>query len=89
MPSSLVHAATKISRPTIYAGITEIQSKGFRKRSGSRVRKKGGGAKFISSKNPGVVSALESLVETSTKGDPETPLQWTNKGVTHLSLCSA
>ncbi len=82
---AIVHAATQVSRPTIYTGIEEIQRQRTRKQS-KRIRKKGGGAKSVSSTMPGVFHALEVLVESGTKGDPEVPLRWTNKGIRKLSV---
>lgn len=89
----MVHAATGISRPTIYAGIKEIvgskrgrkRKKWYRHKSDGRIRKKGGGTKSASDKTPGILQALEALVEPETKGDPENPLRWTNKGLRKLS----
>lgn len=82
---TLVHSATKVSRSAIYNGIKDIQQKGRRKKSKGRIRKKGGGAKSISSKMPELESALETLVEVSTKGDPELPMRWTSKSLSKLS----
>ena len=82
---TLVHRATNVSRPTIYAGIKEIKKKKHHKKFNLRIRKKGGGAKSISSKMPGIRLALENLVEASTKGDPEARLRWTNKSLRKLS----
>ena len=83
---TLVHAATKVSRPAIYRGIKDIQQKGRRKKSKGRIRKKGGGTKPVSSKIPEVFVAIETLVEVATKGDPELPMRWTNKGLRKLSV---
>jgi cyclophilin family peptidyl-prolyl cis-trans isomerase len=47
--------------------------------------KKGGGAKSVSSTAPEIFLALETLVEAATKGDPELPMRWTNKGLRKLS----
>lgn len=82
---TLVHAATKVSRSAIHRGIKDIQQKQRRKKSKGRIRKKGGGAKLISSKMPGILLAIETLVEAATKGDPEIPMRWTNKGLRKLS----
>lgn len=89
---ALVHAATRISRPTIYAGIKEIKGKRVRKgkrrrqkKSDGRIRKKGAGAKVTSSKTPDILIKLEALIEPETKGDPQSPLRWTNKGLRKLS----
>lgn len=82
---ALVHEATKLSRSTIYLGIQDIQQKQRRKQSKGRIRKKGGGAKSIVSKTPKIVPVLETLVEASTKGNPEAPMRWINKGLRKLS----
>ena len=81
---AIVHAATKVSRPTIYVGMEEIQRQRTRKQS-KRIRKKGGGAKSVASTMPGIVCALEALVDAETKGDPESALRWTNKSIRKLS----
>lgn len=83
---TLVHNATGVSRPAIYRGIKDIRQKQRRKKSKGRIRKKGGGAKPTSSKLPEVFLALEALVEVATKGDPELPMRWTNKGLRKLSV---
>ena len=83
---TLVHSATKVSRPAIYRGIKDIQQKQRRKKSKGRIRKKGGGAKLVSSKIPGIFLTLETLVEAATKGDPEQAMRWTNKGLRKLSI---
>ncbi len=82
---AIVHAATQISRPTIYSGIKDIQQKRRQKKSKNRIRKRGGGAKLVADKMPGIVPALEVLLEPAAKGDPEKPLRWTNKGLRKLS----
>ncbi len=89
---AMVHAATGVSRPTIYAGIKELKGKrgrkgkrNRRKKTDGRIRKKGGGAKATSNETPQILHALESLVEPETKGDPQSPLRWTNKGLRKLS----
>ena len=89
---AMVHAATGVSRPTIYAGIRELEGKrrykGKRRRqkkSDGRIRKKGGGAKSTSSKMPNILTTLEALIEPGVKGDPQSPLRWTNKALRKLS----
>ncbi len=89
---AMVHAATQISRATIYKGIKELESKRGRKgkkrrrkKSDGRIRKKGGGAKCVAVKMPGILLALEALIEPETKGDPQSPLRWTNKGLRKIA----
>lgn len=92
---AMVHAATGVSKTTIYAGIREIEleekkcsrkgKRRRRKKPDGRIRKKGGGAKSTSSKMPEIIPALKALVEFHTKGDPESTLLWTNKGLRKLA----
>lgn len=79
---TLVSKATNISRTTIYKGIEEIQSEAAS--TESKVRKKGGGRKKLTEKNPELLRALDALVEPMAKGDPITSLRWTSKSVRHL-----
>lgn len=87
-----VHKATGVSRPTIHAGIKEITRKRGRpskkrlpKKTDGRIRKKGGGTKSTLTKMPGILPALEALLESGTKGDPETPLRWSSKSARKLT----
>jgi hypothetical protein len=50
-----------------------------------RVRAKGAGRPPVTKTAPGVTQALESLVDPVTRGDPESPLRWTNKSTTKLA----
>lgn len=79
---SAVHKATGISRPRIYKGLKEIESED--KLHKGRVRKSGGGRRKIAEKQPGILEALENLVEPLTRGDPESPLRWTCKSTYQL-----
>jgi len=82
---AMVSSVTKITPPTIYAGIRELKRKPNRKKSGQRIRKKGGGTKTILSKQPEISKELESLAEPATKGDPMSPLLWVSKSLRNLS----
>lgn len=82
---AMVSAVTQITPPTIYAGIRELKRKPNRKKSGQRIRKKGGGTKTILSKQPEISKELASLAEPATKGDPTTPLLWVSKSLRNLS----
>ncbi len=77
-----VRKATGVSRPRIYKGLREIESED--KPDKGRVRKPGGGRKKITEKQPGILEALENLVEPLTRGDPESPLRWTCKSTYQL-----
>ena len=50
-----------------------------------RVRRAGAGRPRLADADPGLVPALLALVADSSRGDPESPLQWTTKSVKHLS----
>src|SRR3974377_2433675 len=71
---SLVSRATGLSRPTITAGLRELdQPIPERAAQGTRVRRPGGGRRPATVADPGLLAALESLVEPVTRGDPESP----------------
>jgi len=44
-----------------------------------------GGRKRLTEKQPGLVAALEKLVDPATRGDPMSPLRWTSKNVAKLA----
>jgi len=83
-----VSQATGLSRATIGLGIKELRGTVSSAAAG-RVRRPGGGRKRTAAQDPGVVPALEQLVEPTTRGDPESPLRWTCKSVRKLAaeLC--
>ena len=51
----------------------------------SRLRRKGAGRKRSTDTDPELLHALESLVEPTTRGDPESALRWTCKSTTLLA----
>jgi transposase len=80
---SLVARATGLTRPTIYAGLQEL-AQGAALPAG-RVRRPGAGGKPLTQTQPGLRAALDALVEPLCRGDPESPLRWTCKGVRRLA----
>jgi hypothetical protein len=54
-----------------------------------RIRQPGGGRKSLPAMDPGVVAALEALVEPTTRGDPMSPLRWTCKSTRKLAQALA
>jgi DNA-binding phage protein len=78
-----VSQATGISRPTIAAGLAELADP--TQVETKRVRKAGGGRKRTVDKDPTLLRDLESLIEPTMRGDPESPLRWTSKSVRHLA----
>jgi hypothetical protein len=83
---SLVARATGLSRPTIIAGVRELTLPAkLRAALGTRVRRLGGGRRLVTESDPGLLAALEALVEPVTRGDPESPLRWTCKSTARLA----
>src|ERR1700704_1779 len=50
-----------------------------------RIRRAGGGRKPLQTHDPALVSALEALVDPTTRGDPMSPLRWTCKSTRKLA----
>lgn len=50
-----------------------------------RVRRVGGGRKKLQDSNPGLLGALDALVDPATRGDPMSPLRWTSKSTAKLA----
>ena len=83
---SAVSQATTLSRTTVSAGIEELkQGEHAGEQSITRIRKPGGGRKPITQSDPGILRALERLVDPVTRGDPESPLRWTLKSTRRLA----
>lgn len=83
---SLVARATGLSRPTIMAGLQELElSSKTRAVAATRVRAEGGGRKCLTQTDPGLSEALERLIEPATRGDPMSPLRWTCKSTAKLA----
>jgi len=79
---ALVSDATGLSRVTIRAGRRQINSG---KPVGQRLRAEGAGRPDIEQSQPGVIAALERLVEPLTRGDRCSPLRWTCKNRAKLA----
>ena len=71
-----------LSRPTVYAGVRELDE---RPDPGGRVRRRGGGPKRRTTTDPGLLAALDALVDPDTRGDPDSPLRWTCKSTRELA----
>ncbi len=83
---SAVARATELSRTTITAGLRELDLPAEQRAAeATRVRRPGGGRKPLTQTDPGLWPALESLVEPTTRGDPESPLRWTCKSTRRLA----
>ncbi|HET8658555.1 MAG TPA: ISAzo13 family transposase [Micromonosporaceae bacterium] len=79
-----VHRATGMSKTTIHLGIRDLDSDVDRAGPG-RVRAPGGGRKKAEVTDPGLLDALDALIEPETRGDPESPLRWTTKSTENLA----
>jgi Rhodopirellula transposase DDE domain len=82
---SAVSKATGLSRNTIRVGVRELREMSDPLPEG-RVRRAGGGRKPRVQEDPNLMRTLESLVEPTTRGDPESPLRWTCKSVRQLAV---
>jgi len=86
-----ITAASKacgISRVTVTAGCKELNTPSEHESDpslGSRIRRTGGGRKKTIDTDPTLKGDLESLIEPTTRGDPESPLRWTAKSLRNLS----
>jgi hypothetical protein len=80
-----VSQATGISHVTIRAGLRQLGEECTTGTPAGRVRRAGGGRKMLTQHDPGLLTALESLVEPLTRGDPQSPLRWTCKSTAKLA----
>ena len=78
--------ATGLSRTTITAGLRELKLPARQRAAeAARVRRPGGGRRPLTETDPGLMAALEALIEPATRGDPESPLRWTCKSTRRLA----
>ena len=77
-----VAAAVGVDRDTVSQGVKGLRAGPV---ADGRIRVAGAGRPPVTRSVPGVVEALENLVEPVTRGDPESPLRWTNKSTTKLA----
>ena len=80
-----VAAASGSSRPTVTRGVAEVKACADNPEVPARVRKPGGGRKSLTETDPGIVEALDALVDPVTRGDPRSPLRWTTKSTRNLA----
>jgi len=79
--------ATGMSPTTIRKGLLELEAWTKHPHSpvAARIRRMGGGRKRKTESDPGLLAALEALVDPATRGDPESPLRWTSKSTRVLA----
>ena len=80
---SAVSKATGISRVTIRHGIAELSSPEVL--PPDRQRRPGAGRKAREAEQPRLIETLKKLVDSGTRGDPESPLKWTIKSTRSLT----
>jgi transposase len=79
---STVAKATGVSRQVIRQGIAELKQSAVLPER--RIRRSGGGRKSAVKLDPSLKTDLEELLESTTRGDPESPLRWTCRSVRNL-----
>ena len=80
---SLVHRASGLSRKSITKGIGEIKQGDTSLAEG--IRRPGAGRKNLTVTDPGLLAALDHLIEGGTRGDPESALRWVCKSTRTLA----
>ena len=80
---AIVAEATGLSRRTIERGIRQAED--GNKPPPDMIRRRGGGRKTAEENQPGILEALEALVEPLSRGDPESPLRWTCKSTRRIA----
>jgi len=71
-----------VARSTIGRGLAELRSDNARLER--RIRRPGGGRRPKTSTEPGLLDALEELVQSAIRGDPEAALRWVSRSQRHL-----
>lgn len=85
-----VAQATGVGERTIRRGCHELRHPPTPGRLASRQRRRaGGGRQPLQSHDPALVSALEALVEPTTRGAPMSPWRWTCKSTRQLATALA
>ena len=79
---AIVSKITGLARSTIGRGKADLDAEPLPK---GQVRRVGGGRRAVCENDPGLVPALERLVEPATLGDPMRPLIWVSKSMEKLA----
>ncbi len=83
---TLVSRAVGLSRTTIAAGLAELDLADCQRlREAARVRRPGGGRRSLTENDPELFATPGSLIEPTTRGDPESMLRWTCKSTRRLA----
>jgi hypothetical protein len=78
-----VAAATGIARSTINGGMVELRA--ARNEIGRGIRRPGAGRKREVERQPGLLAALEAVIEDAIRGDPEAPLRWVSRSQRNIA----
>src|SRR4029450_10364876 len=85
---TLVAQATGLSRTTLWAGKRELQQQAglpAEELQPERVRRPGGGQHLVEADDPTLLADLQALLESTTRGEPQSPLLWTCKSTRNLA----
>ena len=83
---SVVAAATGLSRNTIRSGLQALRKgRSAAELAPGRVRRPGGGRKPLTQTYDHLADHLKALVESTTRGDPQSPILWTCKSTRKLA----
>ena len=77
-----VSAATGVARSTVLRGLADLCGGDL---PDDRVRRPGGGRPSAVDKQPGLLEALDEIVQSAIRGDPEAALLWVSKSQRHLA----
>ena len=75
-------------RPRVWPGRRSGRAAGKSRKAGTptgRIRRPGAGRPRLEQRQPGLLAALEGLVDPLTRGDPTSPLRWTCKSRAKLA----
>ena len=73
-----------VAKSTVIAGIKELASTDVYPTG--KIRKKGAGRKKKKEIYPGLVEEIKKRVDSATRGDPESTLQWCSKSIRKLAI---
>src|SRR3954464_2191201 len=76
-------AGAGMARSTINRGIADL--KAGHADLGGAIRRPGGGRKRAVETQPGLLAALEALIEDAIRGDPESPLRWVSRSQRNIA----
>lgn len=78
---------TGVHRNTISAGIKDLNSNEVLTTKDNEyicTRREGGGRKSITETQPGIIEAINKIVDGDSYGNPENPLRWTTKSLRNI-----